>query len=307
MLIQLVSILLLCHVMATESSIRPLSGIPQLADRRLLIRGGSATAEAVPAETVPINAPLPAPDAVVPTPKTPVVRKEPILSLSLQTTVIVGTLFALNSGYLNGLSLLGTLGKTQAVAAVTGAYTISALQWAQSNPSWFLPIKVILSYIVGSGITGYLNPLAQSMQLPILRVSGTLGVGTLMLVLASFLHSKDASSMNVYYFLTAANGLQNSLTSIYTGNMIRSTHYSGMTSDTGTFIGQVLQKNKKNVDRIIINTLLAISFWLGALISYYSSQSKAATMTLLLPSMLFYSGLAIALLLQCKPTASKQA
>jgi uncharacterized membrane protein YoaK (UPF0700 family) len=297
----------LCNIFTPEGSIRSVasSGIPPIADRRLAVRwrGGSATTEVVPTSDAP---PPPSLDIVVPTPATPVVRKEPIVYLSLQTTVLVGTFFALNSGYLNGLGLLGKLGKTQAIAAVTGAYTTSGLQWAQGNPSWFLPIKIIVSYLLGSGITGYLNPFAQSMQLPILRVSSTLGVGTLLLLLAALFHSKDASSMNVYYFLTAANGLQNSLTSIYTGNMIRSTHYSGMTSDTGTFIGQVLQQNKKNVDRIIINSLLAISFWLGALVSYYISQTKAATMMLLLPSMLFYSGLAVTLLLR-KPTDYKNA
>jgi uncharacterized membrane protein YoaK (UPF0700 family) len=299
-MIRLWGVLLLYNIFRSDGSTRSSShGILRLVDRPVVVpwKGvGRDSAESFSrAASVPTHA-LPSANGLVPTAMTSVVRKEPFVQLSLRTTVGLGSLFALNAGYLNGLGLLGTLGKVQGVAVVTGALTHSALQWAEANPTWFLPMKIVFSYMLGSGITGYLNPFPQSRQLPKHRVCGTLGVGTLLLALAAFVPSKDTPSMNVYYFLTAVNGLQNSLTSTYSGKMIRSTHYTGMTSDTGTYIGEILRNNKKNAGSIIINTLLAISFWSGAAISSYVSQIKPAAVTLLLPSMLLYSALAMTLL-----------
>jgi uncharacterized membrane protein YoaK (UPF0700 family) len=310
-MIRLWGLLLLFHDFRSYGSTRSSSnGIVRLVDHRSVVPlrvGRDSAAETFPAGAAVPSIALPTANVVVvPTALAHLVRKEPLVQLSVRTTVGLGSLLALNAGYLNGLGLLGALGPVQSVTVVTGALTHSALHWAKANPSWFLPMKIVLSYMLGSGISGYLNPFAQPRQLSRIRVSGTLAVGTLLLALAAFLHINDVPSMNVYYFLTAANGLQNGLTSTYSGKMIRSTHYTGLTSDTGTYIGEILQNNKKNVDRVIINTLLAISFWSGAAISYFMSHTVAATVTLLLPSMLVYSGLAV-LLLVWKPTDPKNA
>ncbi len=62
-----------------------------------------------------------------------------------------------------------------------------------------------------------------------------------------------------------ANGLQNSWTSsLIAGNVLRTAHYSGMTSDMGTFAGQILRGNTTNGWKLRIFALLAISFWTGS-------------------------------------------
>jgi hypothetical protein len=49
-------------------------------------------------------------------------------------------------------------------------------------------------------------------------------------------------SHTLYVFALAAmaNGIQNSVTSVATGNLIRSAHFSGMTSDMGNLLGQMV-------------------------------------------------------------------
>jgi hypothetical protein len=115
--------------------------------------------------------------------------------------------------------------------------------------------------------------------------------------------------MNIFYLLTFVNGLQNSFTSIYSSNQIRSAHYSGMTSDTGTFLGQYIRsyinqnRNERKKDllpKIYRNTILSASFIVGGILSYWMSQYGGGSSNanyVVLPSILLYMTLTIASLL----------
>ena len=74
----------------------------------------------------------------------------------------------------------------------------------------------------------------------------------------------------------AANGIQNSLTSTHTGNLCRTTHYTGMSSDMGTFLGQCLRGNTANLFRLQVFGALALSFWTGGFTSFFVTRRYAS-------------------------------
>jgi hypothetical protein len=199
---------------------------------------------------------------------TPAAKKA--LDIPMKYAVGAGFILAFNSGFANGCCMSGAIveGTKQAVAAVTGAWTNSAVSFAQGNQAAFqLQTTMILSYAFGSAIAGILNPkptpfvLSESVGPGLLICSG-------LVFAASQMASKGEGSPTLIFALAAiANGLQNSITSVHTGNLVRSAHYSGMTSDLGTFVGQILGGNTANAFRVKVILGLMAAFWTGGALS----------------------------------------
>ena len=237
-------------------------------------------------------------------------------TLTSPTVMILASLFAMNSGYLNGLGLYGiaravssSSTPTLAVAAVTSAYTNMALQIARGDWKFItmIPFRLIVSYLMGSFVTGYLvaSPPSSPYEIQTYPASAVLAMGTMALFLVSSMLSSSGHdvSLSIFYLLTFVNGLQNALTSIYSNNQIRSAHYSGMTSDTGTFLGQYLHRRitsgePKNdlLPKVYRNSILSASFVIGGILSYWVSQYSASGQVVL-PSLLLYLTVTIASLL----------
>lgn len=76
-----------------------------------------------------------------------------------------------------------------------------------------------------------------------------------------------------YYFVALANGVQNGISSMYSANLIRTTHMTGTSTDIGLFIGQWLRGNRQNLWKLYILMALAASFWFGGLCSFYAVQA----------------------------------
>jgi len=173
---------------------------------------------------------------------------------SPHSMLYMGCLLAANSGFLNGLTLAGKLGPSQATAALTGAWTNLGVT---RNP-WQL--QVIACYAGGSAINGLCNPEGTTKsELPIL-VAGAAVLG------AWYLHQGSGATPNktIYMLLLAANGIQNSWTSnLLSGNLLRTAHFSGITSDIGSFIGQSIMGGRQNLWKVQIFLPLAVCFALG--------------------------------------------
>jgi uncharacterized membrane protein YoaK (UPF0700 family) len=230
---------------------------------------------------------------------------------AFRTAVTLGIVLAFNSGFINGCCLSGATtahhnsAAKQAVASVTGAYTNSALGFASGNLSQFATqLQILLSYIFGSAIAGSLNPRpiamdfsssAASRSHPALLIAGAL------LAVSSYLAGRTSASSvgsgsgrsGVYtYFLLAAmaNGLQNSVTSSTTANLCRTTHYTGISTDIGTYVGQLLRGNSANSSRLRVFCGLAASFWTGGVVSYFVVQKFGGWSLLLGAAIYFFVG-----------------
>jgi hypothetical protein len=190
----------------------------------------------------------------------------------------------------NGICLSGILSNTkQAGTAVTGAWTNSALGFAKDDfEQYTFHTKCILSYMIGSFLSGVLNPKPLSpyvlpdhqtmttttttMTTTMFRIS-TPSVQSLFFLSSVFMYFASQLSSSSYdnsflYLVLICSGIQNSLTSTTTSNLIRTSHFSGISSDIGTYMGQYLRGNKDNLMKLKLFLLLASSFWLGGVIAF---------------------------------------
>jgi len=227
---------------------------------------------------------------VVPEPVDPNIRK-----ITQKTAVTFGIILALNSGIVNGVCLSGLLSKDgtkQASAAVTGAWTNSALGAASGNYNQFLfNFKCILSYFTGSFMTGFINPNPKPFEINVVSIRGAFLIGAMLLYGSSTLSEEPDK---VFIYLAAmANGLQNSLTSTTTGNLVRSAHFSGITSDMGTFMGQVVRGNVVNLIKLKVFFSLALAFWTGGYLSYALTHNYGRHVLLFSSILYLILGLAV--------------
>ena len=192
----------------------------------------------------------------------------PVPPPSQGTLINVGCLLAANSGFLNGLALSGLLAeRQQAVAAVTGAYTTSALSAAEGKVGFMLlQFKIIAAYFGGSLWNGLMNPNGVEWS----KKPNALLVAALLV----FVGALDYVATERFFVLLAlALGLQNSWTSmLLKGNVLRTSHISGATSDMGTILGQVLRGSTVDAWKFSIFARLAASFWTGGFLSLLASK-----------------------------------
>lgn len=189
----------------------------------------------------------------------------------------IGLLLALNSGYINGLCLSGLLTEEGSdkvnVSAVTRAYTESGLNLVSGLYDEFgFAFSIILSFVAGACVSGLLNPEATPHKL-VPSYGPTFLIGSICLIAASFAADMKPSGHSHYFLAAAANGLQNGISSIYTANLIRTSHHTGTSTDIGIIIGQILRGNWKNYWKLKVLIGLASSFWVGGLISFYSATA----------------------------------
>lgn len=209
---------------------------------------------------------------------------------SQKASVVLGLILALNSGFINGCCLSGAIaadGTKQAVAAVTASWTNSALGMASGDMSQFSFLaKIIVAFIGGSAIAGFLNPSPAQFQAVSSAYAKPLGVGAIMLVVAAKLLNSAESVKTGMLLCAMANGIQNSVTSTLTGNLCRTSHFTGISSDMGTFMGQILAGNKANEYKLQVFLGLAASFFLGSYVAY-SIGKEFGSMSLLFSAGLY--------------------
>lgn len=208
----------------------------------------------------------PLPPRVAEKEKTPSIRK-----VSEKATVAFAMLLASSSGLLNGACLSGMLsssGSGQAVAAATASFTNAAVGLASRNSGLFLQsTKCVLSLLGGSALAGIIVPRPAPYQLQNPRsMAFAFACGSAFLILARL--NAVSKGSNYLFLCLAANGLQNSISSTFTSNLCRTTHFTGMISDIGTFLGQILRGNLTNLHKLKVLLLVACSFWTGAALSH---------------------------------------
>mmetsp|Transcript_22051 Transcript_22051/g.33085 ORF Transcript_22051/g.33085 Transcript_22051/m.33085 type:complete len:402 (-) Transcript_22051:207-1412(-) len=205
--------------------------------------------------------------------------------------LLAGILLSFNSGYINGACLSGFLtsnGKQVGVSAFTGTYTNAGLQLAEGEFDDFgFSVRMILCFTCGACISGAMNPNSEAYQLGP-SYGPTFLIGSLFLVLACICSIVDNSHEELFYFAAAANGIQNGMSSMYSGNLIRSTHLTGTSTDIGLILGQMIRGNFANAWKCFILVSLATSFWLGGLISYFATR-EFESYSLIFNAVLFFA------------------
>lgn len=203
---------------------------------------------------------------------TKAVEKPKILPLTQKAAVGMGMLLAFNAGAVNSVSLSGLLdGTKMGTAAVTGAWTNSAIGAASavsgaSAAQFLFNTKCIASYICGAVISGFVIPEPKAFEVDVKKTLPLFGIASALLATSGYF--AKLSNAKYFYFALLATGLQNSFTSTLTANLCRTSHFTGISSDMGTFIGQILGGNKANQGRLKNIALIAASFWTGGFLGF---------------------------------------
>lgn len=173
----------------------------------------------------------------------------------------IGFLLAFIAGSINSVGLLGF--KHQAVSHLTGVSTFLSLEIAAQNTAEIIHLfLVVLSFLIGAILSGFVvgNTALNADR----RYTFALIIESALL-LSAFIFFKSGSVLG-YYLCSAACGLQNSITSIFSGSLIRTTHVSGLFTDIGVMIGLRLRGQNLGNRKMILYCTLILGFIGGGII-----------------------------------------
>jgi uncharacterized membrane protein YoaK (UPF0700 family) len=171
-----------------------------------------------------------------------------------------GFFLALNAGFVNAVGLLGF--KHQAVSHLTGTSTFLSLSIANQNTQDTVHLLLVMaSFILGAAFSGVVigNTALQLGR----RYSVALITESILLFL-SMLYLNHGSPMG-HFFASAACGLQNAMTSTYSGAVVRTTHVSGLFTDLGVAIGLRFRGHKTDGRKIVLYVTLISGFIVGGI------------------------------------------
>jgi len=216
--------------------------------------------------------------------------------------VILGLTMSFIAGYSNGVCLSGyiavhTRDIKESVAGVTGLYTNSAIALGENNiEEYSFNVATFLSVMVGACISSLLSPRPIAFHLSP-RYGPTFLIGCCFSLAGgtAALHNERRE----FYLTAIANGIMNGISSMYTANLIRTTHLTGTTTDIGLFVGQFLRGNRINLWKLYILAGLATFFWLGSLVGYTVSKLIRNHSLILNAVFFFIMGCSIIIFFMC--------
>ncbi len=201
-------------------------------------------------------------------------------------TVIVmgGAALAFNAGFVNGCTY--QLGNTP-VSHITGTTTKSGLRLGEGDFEGFaIYLCLIISFMFGAMISGYMMR-QETFQLG--REYGPLFIIGSLLFLVACLSINYAPETNLFfYFAAMACGLQNGLTTKYSGSIIRTTHMTGAGTDIGLVIGRILYGDTKERWKLFVLCPLFVMFLLGGVMSVFAVR-RLGKLSLLINVIVFSS------------------
>ena len=210
------------------------------------------------------------------------------------TIIVAGAAFlSLNSGFINSICIIA---HGQGVTHVTGSLTYFGISLASNNSVMALNyFCIICCYIFGASITGYFTttatPFALGFEYGPLFIIG----GILLLIACIFEYSyndnESAKSYLYVFFCAMGSGLQNGITTIYSNNVLRTTHMTGTATDIGLVLGTIAHAKNDEIWRLYVLVPSFITYFLGACFgaSIFNSWGKySLTFSVVL---LFFIGL----------------
>jgi len=174
---------------------------------------------------------------------------------------IGGFFLALCAGSINAIGLLGF--RHQAVSHLTGTSTFLALEIAQNNSAEIIHLLLVMaSFMAGAAFSGLLigNTALKLGR----RYSLALFIEAILLLVSMWYLNRN--SLSGHFFASAACGLQNAMTSTYSGAVVRTTHVSGLFTDLGVIFGLKLRGTPVDQRRVVLYLTLISGFIAGGVI-----------------------------------------
>jgi len=169
-----------------------------------------------------------------------------------------GFFLAFIAGSVNAIALLGF--NHQGVSHLTGSSSLLSVELAGRNYSGVLHLFfIIVSFVVGAAVSGFIIG-NESLKLG-RRYSVALYLQALLLFAAMYFLSHG--SILGHYLASLACGLQNAMTSTFSGAVVRTTHVTGLFTDLGITVGLWLRGQKADTRRVILYGTLISGFVVG--------------------------------------------
>jgi uncharacterized membrane protein YoaK (UPF0700 family) len=167
-------------------------------------------------------------------------------------------ILAFAAGMVNAIALMGF--NHQGVSHLSGIATLIGIEAAQTHAAvaWHL-IAMILSFVVGAAASGVIvgsQPLLLGRHYAVCLFLEAALLLTALIVLTG-------GSSNGDFLAAAACGLQNAMTSTFTGSIVRTTHVTGVITDLGVALGLKLRGESIGPRRVVLYLLLVTGFVAG--------------------------------------------
>jgi uncharacterized membrane protein YoaK (UPF0700 family) len=176
-----------------------------------------------------------------------------------------GFILALIAGSVNAIALLGF--NHQGVSHLTGSSTLLGAEIAQGNSAEIIHLLLILgSFVLGASMSGF--AIGNESLKPGKRYGLALLSEAFLLLLAMYF--LNAGSNIGHYLASAACGLQNAMTSTFSGALLRTTHVTGLFTDLGIILGLWFRGQGANSRRVILYFILIAGFILGGVLGALS-------------------------------------
>lgn len=170
-------------------------------------------------------------------------------------------LLACIAGMINVVGFMGL--EQHAITHLTGTSTLLGAAIAQGHGGLALELAgAILAFLLGALLSGLI---IRNTSLSLGRHYNTvLALEAGLLVLAVPLLERH--SLSGLYVAATACGLQNAMATTYSGAVIRTTHLSGMVTDLGLLLGQLLRGIVIERRRLAVCLTVISGFLIGSLI-----------------------------------------
>lgn len=171
---------------------------------------------------------------------------------------IGGFFLALVAGSVNAIALRGF--NHQGVSHLSGSSTLLGVELAGGNfPEVLHLALILLSFVAGAVVSGFVIG-GESLKLGRRYSVALLFESALLLSAMVFL---NRGSLLGHYLASGACGLQNAMTSTYSGAVVRTTHVTGLFTDLGVTLGLWLRGQRADQRRVVLYITLIAGFILG--------------------------------------------
>jgi uncharacterized membrane protein YoaK (UPF0700 family) len=168
---------------------------------------------------------------------------------------------AVAAGAVNAIALLGF--NHQGVSHLSGLATLVGIEAGNGNAAEVIHLTLmLLSFALGAAMSGAIIG-GQPLVLGPRYALCLFGEAVLLVVAMMLLESSYASG---HFLAAAACGLQNAMTSTFSGSIVRTTHVTGIFTDLGVALGLWVRGESIGPRRVVLYLILISGFVLGAVI-----------------------------------------
>jgi uncharacterized membrane protein YoaK (UPF0700 family) len=170
-----------------------------------------------------------------------------------------GTLLTINAGFINAVTALHS---GMFTTHVSGNFTKAGMSLEALDGNAFLQYSMLICcFMFGSFLCSLLVPyqtfyLGRAYNLVFI-------LGTFFLLLSSAIGISYPDSSAFAFFVAISSGMQNAMTTGYSGSVLRTTHMTGMTTDVGIILGKLAKGDRKDLWKLAMFLPMMTGFFIG--------------------------------------------